>query len=122
MYASRQFVSGNVSSAGLRVGEVVRLKVSGIDSKRMQIRVTAGKGAKDRYILLSETAVNVLASISGSTGPGAGFFLAQTPRITCPSDRRGRFLNAQERRRASPSPRRSIHCAIRLQRICWKTT
>lgn len=48
-------------SAGLRVGEVVRLKVSDIDSKRMQIRVTAGKGAKDRYTLLSERALNVLA-------------------------------------------------------------
>jgi len=47
-------------SAGLRVGEVVRLKVSDIDSKRMQIRVTAGKGAKDRYTLLSETVLNVL--------------------------------------------------------------
>lgn len=35
-------------SACLRVGEVVRLKVSEIDSKWMQIRVTAGKGAKDR--------------------------------------------------------------------------
>ncbi len=46
--------------AGLRVGEVVRLKVSGVDSKRMQIRVTAGKGAKDRYTLLSEMALNVL--------------------------------------------------------------
>lgn len=47
-------------SAGLRVGEVVRLKVSEIDSKRMTIRVTAGKGAKDRYTLLSETALRVL--------------------------------------------------------------
>lgn len=47
-------------SAGLRVGEVVRLKVSEIDSKRMTIRVTAGKGAKDRYTLLSETALTVL--------------------------------------------------------------
>jgi len=47
-------------SAGLRVGEVVRLKVSDIDSQRMQIRVTAGKGAKDRYTLLSETALVVL--------------------------------------------------------------
>ena len=47
-------------SAGLRVGEVVRLKVSEIDSKRMQIRVTAGKGAKDRYTLLSETTLRVL--------------------------------------------------------------
>ena len=47
-------------SAGLRVGEVVRLKVSDLDSKRMQIRVTAGKGAKDRYTVLSETALRVL--------------------------------------------------------------
>jgi integrase/recombinase XerD len=47
-------------SAGLRVGEVVRLKVSDIDSKRMQIKVTAGKGAKDRYTLLSETTVTIL--------------------------------------------------------------
>ena len=47
-------------SAGLRVGEVVRLKVSDVDSRRMQIRVTAGKGAKDRYTLLSETALAVL--------------------------------------------------------------
>lgn len=47
-------------SAGLRVGEVVRLKVSEIDSKRMVIRVTAGKGAKDRYTLLSPVALEVL--------------------------------------------------------------
>lgn len=47
-------------SAGLRVGEVVRLKVSDIDSKRMMIRVTAGKGAKDRDTLLSATALDVL--------------------------------------------------------------
>lgn len=47
-------------SAGLRVGEVVRLKVSDIDSKRMKIRVTAGKGAKDRETLLSETALRIL--------------------------------------------------------------
>jgi integrase/recombinase XerD len=47
-------------SAGLRVGEAVRVKVSEVDSRRMQIRVTAGKGAKDRYTLLSETALTVL--------------------------------------------------------------
>lgn len=48
------------SSAGLRVGEVVRLKVSDIDSKRMNIRVTAGKGAKDRDTLLATTALEIL--------------------------------------------------------------
>ncbi len=41
-------------SAGLRAGEVVKLKPEHIDSKRMLIRVVNGKGRKDRYTLLSE--------------------------------------------------------------------
>jgi integrase len=43
-------------SAGLRVGEVVRLKVGDIDSNRMLIHVRQGKGRKDRYTILSEVA------------------------------------------------------------------
>ena len=39
--------------AGLRIGEVVKLKVSDIDSKRMLIRVDQGKGEKDRNAILS---------------------------------------------------------------------
>ena len=38
---------------GLRLLEVCRLKVADIDSDRMTIRVEQGKGAKDRYTLLS---------------------------------------------------------------------
>lgn len=34
--------------AGLRVSEVVALKVTDIDSQRMTLRVEQGKGAKDR--------------------------------------------------------------------------
>ena len=40
-------------AAGLRVGEVVRLQVTDIDSQRMAIRVRQGKGRKDRDTLLS---------------------------------------------------------------------
>ena len=39
--------------AGLRVSEVVRLKITDIDSERMLIRVEQGKGRKDRYAMLS---------------------------------------------------------------------
>ena len=39
--------------AGLRVSEVVALKVSDIDSTRMILRVEQGKGHKDRYAMLS---------------------------------------------------------------------
>jgi len=39
--------------AGLRVSEVVALKVTDIDSQRMTLRVEQGKGRKDRYAMLS---------------------------------------------------------------------
>jgi site-specific recombinase XerD len=38
---------------GLRVSEIVALKVSDIDSQRMTLRVEQGKGRKDRYAMLS---------------------------------------------------------------------
>jgi site-specific recombinase XerD len=39
--------------AGLRASEVIALKVGDVDSQRMTLRVEQGKGAKDRYALLS---------------------------------------------------------------------
>ena len=47
-------------SAGLRVSEVVGLKINDIDSDRMLIRVRQGKGRKDRYSILSEAALKAL--------------------------------------------------------------
>ena len=40
-------------AAGLRLSELCHLKPGDIDSSRMMIRVEQGKGAKDRYTLLS---------------------------------------------------------------------
>jgi site-specific recombinase XerD len=41
-------------AAGLRAGEVRRLKPAHIDSQRMLIKVENGKGRKDRYTMLSK--------------------------------------------------------------------
>jgi integrase len=46
--------------AGLRAGEVVMLRVSDIDSKRMLIRVEQGKGGKDRHAMLSPQLLKLL--------------------------------------------------------------
>ena len=40
-------------ACGLRVSEVINLKVGDIDSSRMMVRVEHGKGDKDRYSILS---------------------------------------------------------------------
>lgn len=40
-------------SAGLRLGEILRLRLEDIDRERMQIRVEQSKGKKDRYTKLS---------------------------------------------------------------------
>jgi len=41
-------------SAGIRVSEVLALRVSDIDSANMQVHVRSGKGDKNRYTLLSQ--------------------------------------------------------------------
>ena len=47
-------------SAGLRVSEVAALKISNIDSKRMQIFIERAKGKKDRYVNLSPLLLDLL--------------------------------------------------------------
>src|SRR4030066_1463543 len=46
-------------SSGLRVSETARLKMTDIDSKRMTVRISQGKGG-DRYSILSQTALEQL--------------------------------------------------------------
>jgi integrase/recombinase XerD len=47
-------------ATGLRVSELVRLKVSDIDSERMMVKVEQGKGKKDRYTILSQRLLSEL--------------------------------------------------------------
>ncbi|MBC7000848.1 tyrosine-type recombinase/integrase [Cytophaga sp. FL35] len=46
--------------SGLRRSEILNLKISDVDSKRMLIRVRSGKGNKDRYTLLSRSTLDDL--------------------------------------------------------------
>jgi integrase/recombinase XerD len=51
---------GTAYGAGLRVSEVVALKVGDIDSERMLLRVEQGKGRKDRHAMLSPQLLDLL--------------------------------------------------------------
>lgn len=58
-----------IYSAGLRIGEVCRLKMSDIDSDRMQIRVLKSKGKTDRYVPLSKYVLKGLRKYILSSKP-----------------------------------------------------
>lgn len=49
-----------IYSSGLRISELINLKVVDIDSDTMRIRVNQGKGNKDRYTILAEYTLNIL--------------------------------------------------------------
>jgi integrase/recombinase XerD len=64
---------------GLRVSEVVALKVSDIDSKRMVIRVEQGKGRKDRYVMLSPHLLELLRAWYKAARPQGWLFPGSNP-------------------------------------------
>jgi integrase/recombinase XerD len=65
--------------AGLRAAEVVSLKVSDIDSKRMVIRVEQGKGHKDRNAMLSASLLELLRTWWRVARPEGWLFPGQNP-------------------------------------------
>jgi integrase/recombinase XerD len=66
-------------ATGLRVSEAVRLKPVAIDSQRMVIRVEAGKGRKDRYVMLSPRLLELLREYWRRTHPGEWLFPGDRP-------------------------------------------
>ena len=60
--------------AGLRVGEAVRLKMGDVDFDRLQVRVTAVKGAKDRYTLLAKIAARIPGEYTDAYKPQEWLF------------------------------------------------
>jgi site-specific recombinase XerD len=85
-------------SAGLRISETAHLKVSDIDSKRMMVRVQQGKGGKDRYTILSQTALECLRQYWRAYRPKDWLFEGQKEGThVCLSSIRQIFVEAKER-------------------------
>ena len=64
---------------GLRVSEIIHLKVEDIDSARMLIRVEQGKGRKDRYVMLSPDLLDILRAWWRVKRPRGWLFPGQQP-------------------------------------------
>ena len=64
---------------GLRVSEIIHLKVVDIDSARMLIRVEQGKGRKDRYVMLSPDLLDILRAWWRVKRPQGWLFPGQQP-------------------------------------------
>jgi integrase/recombinase XerD len=71
-----------VYAAGLRVSEAVALRVGDVDSARMTIHVRAGKGGRDRHVMLSPQLLAILRHYWRRTCPR--FWLFPGPDPACP--------------------------------------
>jgi integrase len=107
-------------AAGLRVSEAVRLKPAAIDSQRMVIRVEAGKGRKDRYVMLSPRLLDILRDYwKKPLGQKSG-----CSRAGGPGSRSRRMLLRMPagelvRDPASRGQSRRIVCATHSRFTCW---
>lgn len=68
-------------SAGLRVSEVVALKVSDIDSERLLLRIEQGKGRKDRFAMLSPKLLELLRDWYRIARPKIWLFPGRDPML-----------------------------------------
>lgn len=71
-------------SAGLRVSEIVNLKIADIDSKRMQIFVANAKGKKDRYVNLSPVVLDILRNYIAAYKPAPRVYLFESEQTMQP--------------------------------------
>jgi integrase/recombinase XerD len=85
---------------GLRLNEVLQLKVTDIDSERMIVRVNQGKGKKDRNVMLSPALLETLRAYWKQSRPQAWLFPGKgTKRPLNPSVIQRAFIQAKREAR-----------------------
>ena len=82
---------------GLRVSELVALKVRDIDSERQLLRIEQGKGAKDRQVILSASLLEQLRGYWRQYRPRCGCFRVATRKLRWVFPRRSGCLPCQAR-------------------------
>lgn len=66
-------------STGMRVSEIANCKIADIDSKNMRIKIVQGKGAKDRYTIMSQQVLMELRAYYLIYKPKEYLFNGQQP-------------------------------------------
>jgi len=64
-------------SVGLRLGELLNMRIADVDGARAQIKVVHGKGGKDRYLPLSEATLLLLRNYYKRYRPASYLFEGQ---------------------------------------------
>jgi integrase/recombinase XerD len=103
-------------SAGLRVGELVNLKITDIDAARMTLRVKQGKGGKDRYAILSQNLLIELRKYWKRYRPSIWLFPNRTKNGPLSRNEAWHIFN-QAKKRAGIKKGRGIHTL----RACFAT-
>ena len=98
-----------VYSAGLRVSEVVKLKVEDIDSERSLIHIKGAKGRKDRYTLLSDVALGTLREYWKEHSPSKWLFPSQNNRDNHITTRTVQKIFSSACKKAGISKEVSVH-------------
>lgn len=73
-------------AAGLRLSEATQLRVSDIDSSRMQLNIRQGKGSKQRLVPLSPRLLEELREYWRQTRPATFLFPGKTPDVPLAND------------------------------------
>ena len=66
-----------IYGCGLRISEVVKLKLSDIDRNRKMLRIEQAKGRKDRYVILSDNILDLLTKYCNGYRPRYYLFEGQ---------------------------------------------
>ncbi len=95
-------------AAGLRVSEVVRLRLTDIESERMLLRIEPGKGRKDRYTLRSSRLLTELRADWKCYRPSPWLLTGLDPQVPMPIGT-AQKISSHAKQRAGSTHGHGIH-------------